>query len=319
MKNFVRMNIKMTDFMKRFVDKCKHACYFLKFLFICFIVMGLCNWILCLVRGLFCEENECEKFLSVYWGAMTAVATILMFTAAVKTVYYAKEAYNEAKKSNVESEKSRNYNTFYTMFTQLISIQTELFKEAHFNCTKKIFPLSLINKESVFHEFVRYYENRTKDTALSIDMIAKIWNDFYKHISCKYDFSKCFKYIYHEIDIILDFETKIKDYDGKDDSLRHYAQLVSGNMNKDELFCYFINLLVVFHENGIGTKEREAHLEFLVKYNFFQDICRVSRRGTHWQMMRRIREILREPELTKFADMIIINYYGQKEKNVSEN
>lgn len=234
----------------------------------------------------------------IFWSAMTAIATL-------GAVYYAYEAYNEAKKSNVESEKSRNYNAFYTMFTQLISIQTELFKEVRFNCTKKCFPLSWIKKESVFHNFVCYYENRTKDTDLSIDKIAIIWNDFYKHISRKYDFSKCFKYIYHEIDIILDFETKIKDYDKKDDSLRHYAQLVSGNMNKDELFCYFINLLVFFYENETDTEKREAHLNFLIKYDFFQDICRVGgKRGSHWEMMIRIGNILKENKLMKFVEMI---------------
>lgn len=248
----------------------------------------------------------------IFWSAMTAIATIAMVIATLGAVHYAKEAYNEAKKSNVESEKSnieseksRNYNAFYTMFTQLISIQAELFKEARFNCTKKCFPLSWIKKESVFHNFVCYYENRTKDTDLSIDKIAIIWNDFYKHISRKYDFSKCFKYIYHEIDIILDFETKIKDYDKKDDSLRHYAQLVSGNMNKDELFCYFINLLVFFYENETDTEKREAHLNFLIKYDFFQDICRVgSKRGSHWEMMIRIGNILKENKLMKFAEMI---------------
>ena len=291
---------------------------FLGGLMVLLLIISICYFIVHFFYGNSVEARDFVKstWQDIFWSAMTAIATIAMVIATLGAVHYAKEAYNEAKKSNVESEKSnieseksRNYNAFYTMFTQLISIQAELFKEARFNCTKKCFPLSWIKKESVFHNFVCYYENRTKDTDLSIDKIAIIWNDFYKHISRKYDFSKCFKYIYHEIDIILDFETKIKDYDKKDDSLRHYAQLVSGNMNKDELFCYFINLLVVFHENGIGTKEREAHLEFLVKYNFFQDICRVSKRGAHWQMMGRIREILREPGLTKFADMIIINCY----------
>lgn len=219
-----------------------------------YIILGYIN---CLSNPLnihhkYCLHNLLEdQSISDCFNVLAAIGT---YTAAI----FAYIAYKE-------SLKSRKENTFNAMFTTLIAKQLEMFNGVPKN--NKLF----IQKTNPFKDFVYYFDSRLKmKPYCCIADITRIWNDYYtKKLSAPTHFSRCFKYVYNEINTIR------KENMDKDKN-RYYCELIQASMTKDELFCYLINLLVFFNRSPDALKNNEYNeLQTFIKDNlFFEDLCR---------------------------------------------
>lgn len=122
--------------------------------------------------------------------------------------------------------------------------------------------------------------------------VSCFWDDFNRWDivdSVSIDFKNYFKYIYHEINIVVSQPYEVLD----DDAKRRYIQLIQAQMNYDELFCYLINqveYLSYWERNQIGNKKKydraKKHVENLRKYGFFEELCKS--RSEYVDLVRRI-------------------------------
>ena len=206
-----------------------------------------------------------------------------------------------------ESLKSRRQNAFSDMFTQLLVMQKDIFTKKTLVTTDFIIgkqPQNAIQQKNIFWNFVEYYKVESEDKKLSLQQICDIWVGFYGIICEKSDFSQCFKYIYHEIDTILKNQDIFQNKEAKD----YYVKLIQATMNKDELFCYFINLLDFFHKHDFNDNRRK-HIELLQEAEFFSDICRLNDKDEYCKLMVGIKSALNPGNQLEsmFRDMIVTN------------
>lgn len=109
--------------------------------------------------------------------------------------------------------------------------------------------------------------------------VGDFWENFNDDIGneASIDFRNYFKYIYHEINIVVSQPDEVLD----DDAKRRYIQLIQAQMNYDELFCYLINQIEYlgrFERNYIGSSEMarlaDEHVRNLLRYRFFYELCK---------------------------------------------
>lgn len=122
--------------------------------------------------------------------------------------------------------------------------------------------------------------------------VVRFWYDFNQlsiQESVSIDFKNYFKYIYHEINIVVNQPDEVLN----DNSKRNYIQLIQAQMNYDELFCYFINQVEYLsywrtHRtiNEATFNEAITHAANLRSYGFFYELCK-SRSG-HVNLVRDI-------------------------------
>lgn len=212
-------------------------------------------------RYIDCSNNS----MSIFWTAQTALATITMAIVTLTAVRYAKKAYDE-------SIKARKENTFNAMFTTLIAKQLELFREVPNN--RRCF----IQDVNPFKDFVLYIESVLNSKPEYTKNITVIWNNYYEQeLSAASEFSRCFKYVYNEINTVRKVNLD-------EEKNRYYCGLIQSSMTKDELFCYLINLLVIFDEPGVSVEKKAEYEElqkFILKNHFFEDLCRGRDRHKH--------------------------------------
>lgn len=147
-----------------------------------------------------------------------------------------------------QSLKMRKNSAFNALFTQLMENHKEVFA----------------NKKRCSDFYVMLYNKL--DDVRNIRDLCDIWgayNDSMKSDSVK--FSHAFKFVYHEVITVLDDDT-INDL-----SKRRYIGIIQAMMNKDELFCYLVNLLQHF-ENY--PEDDNDYREQLKQYHFFDDLLR---------------------------------------------
>lgn len=167
----------------------------------------------------------------------------------------------------------------------------------------------------IFQYCVKYFEKNYisfETTATSSDKltpsavdedISTLWDDFNKKNNIKdvsVDFKNYFKYIYHEINIIVCQQDEVLN----DNARQNYVQLIQAQMNYDELFCYFINQVeYLIHwrkiRSGRIPDNVVRHAENLRCYKFFEELCR-SRSG-HVPLIRNVME------KHKFEVLMLIN------------
>lgn len=109
--------------------------------------------------------------------------------------------------------------------------------------------------------------------------ISSLWDDFNKGDNIKdvsVDFKNYFKYIYHEINIIVCQQDEVLN----DNAKQNYVQLIQAQMNYYELLCYFINqveYLSYSKSNQCKNKDiyerAETYAANLKKYAFFRELC----------------------------------------------
>lgn len=135
--------------------------------------------------------------------------------------------------------------------------------------------------------------------------IGNFWEDFNDDIGneASIDFKNYFKYIYHEINIVVSQPDEVLN----DNAKRNYIQLIQAQMNYDELFCYFINQVEYLYYwrthstiNEATYNEAITHAENLLEYGFFYELCK-SRSG-HVNLVRDISRYNNE-EVSRLIDV----------------
>jgi len=99
--------------------------------------------------------------------------------------------------------------------------------------------------DDVFTSFFNYYKTQHHTLIPSPDKgasstITDVWDKYVSNLKEEAKFSNCFKYVYYEIKTVLDEDSLTLE------ERKHYIGIIQANMNYDELFCYFINLLQHF-------------------------------------------------------------------------
>lgn len=147
-----------------------------------------------------------------------------------------------------ESIQSRKNSAFNALFSQLIANHKDIFAE-----------------KDLTTGFYTYYIDERRHVT-TIGGLVDVWNGYKVHIG--YDksvrFSHAFKYVYHEVVTVLTDDT----IDRR--QKRHYIGIIQSLMNKDELFCYLVNLLQHFEQ----YPDDEDYREQLKQYGFFDDLLR---------------------------------------------
>ena len=187
-----------------------------------------------------------------------------------------------AYKAFKQSQKARRYASFETVFAQMLAIQRSFFDNRYVNLTplkdksdkiyidfrSKQFDVKIDVKHPVTQSFAEYYKKiyeNYKDTEFSLDNLKIIWGTFVRNLVYEEYFNNCFKYIYNVINLIVQNEEL------SDEEKTAYVERVQALLNKNEMFCYLINLLSFYSMEGL-TKSR--YINTLKKYGFFDDLFR---------------------------------------------
>lgn len=147
------------------------------------------------------------------------------------------------------------------MFKKVILLNESLCKDPIICTTRG-------NNQDAFSYFYLYLEVSC-DQCKNLCDLCNIWDNYMNSITCKVQYSHCFKYLYHEIKTVL----SQSDHVLKAKNKRYYIGIIQSYLNYDELFCYLINLIQHYHR--VGIKDNEEDNEFkkaLLNYNFFGDL-----------------------------------------------
>lgn len=137
----------------------------------------------------------------------------------------------------------------------------------------------------------RRISDNVRITIINRINIRQFWRCFNRIIGLEasIDFKNYFKYIYHEINIVVSQLDEVLN----DNAKRNYIQLIQAQMNYDELFCYFINQVEYLsywrthrERNEAAYNEAITHAANLRSYGFFYELCK-SRSG-HVNLVRDI-------------------------------
>lgn len=174
-----------------------------------------------------------------------------------------------------QSIKARFYTSFENLYSSLLAQQRSLFESSCIIQTllkpnptlttminRNYFYFDVKTDQPVTTNFCRCYSNialALSGQTFDFPTISRIWSDFVSQLVYRANFLNCFKFLYNIIDTIE--ESELSD---KDKAL--YMERTQALLNQDELFCYYINLIV--STGGYNQK----HLATLRKYNFFRDL-----------------------------------------------
>ena len=174
-----------------------------------------------------------------------------------------------------QSIKARLYTSFENLYASLLEQQRNLFENSCVSQTllKPNPTLTILINRTDFHfnievdqpvttNFCRCYSNIAKACSgqtFDFPTISKIWDDFGSQLVYRANFLNCFKFLYNIIDTI-----EASELSDRDKAL--YMERTQALLNQDELFCYYINLIV--STGGYNQK----HLATLRTYNFFKDL-----------------------------------------------
>ena len=195
------------------------------------------------------------------WAAISGIASLIMGILAFLAWR--------------QSIKARFYSSFETLYASLLAQQRNLFENSCVSQTllKPNPTLTILINRTDFHfnievdqpvttNFCRCYSNIAKACSgqtFDFPTISKIWDDFGSQLVYRANFLNCFKFLYNIIDTI-----EASELSDRDKAL--YMERTQSLLNQDELFCYYINLIV--STGGYNQK----HLATLRKYNFFKDL-----------------------------------------------
>lgn len=148
----------------------------------------------------------------------------------------------------LESNKTRKNSAFNALFAQLMANHKEAFSR------KKWY-------SGFYDRFIR-----RMDDVRTIRDLCDLWREYSDGLpNDGVEFSHSFKYVYHEVVTVL------KDTTIDDAAKRHYIGIIQSLMNKDELFCYLVNLLQHFENYPDESNDYRRQLR---EHHFFDDLLR---------------------------------------------
>lgn len=198
------------------------------------------------------------------WAAISGIASLIMGILAFLAWR--------------QSIKARLCTSFENLYASLLAQQRNLFESSYIirtllktghtqdTVTTVIngtdYSVNIEKRHSKQLNFCNYYSdvaNAHKGQTFDFPTISKIWDDFVSQLVYRANFLNCFKFLYNIVDTI-----EASDLSDKDKAI--YMERTQALINQDELFCYYINLIV--STGGYNQK----HLATLRKYNFFKDL-----------------------------------------------
>ena len=216
-----------------------------------------------------------------------------------------------AWRAYLQSKKTRRSAAFSMLFAQLMANHRAVFGNEELKHTT-LRPNSECNKfsidenDDVFINFTKYYLSkhesickRGENSELTYELIDKTWADYVNSIKEESEFSHCFKYVYHEIRTVM-YENN--GYSLDDNDWIHYMGVIQANMNYDELFCYFINLLQHF---GRIANKREIYNDWKKEDLVFLDGLKKSCFFNNLQERHDSKYLSAMKDLKKYGDSLV--------------
>lgn len=155
-------------------------------------------------------------------------------------------------------------NSFDTLFSQLFAHHIKLYE--------KIQDAHVSEKDNIF----LYYCREIKESIIDENGLNALWRsyiDINKGDKVKYENLKnYFKYIYHEIDIIREYE---KEGILTRAMAKKYVLLIQAQMNNYELLCYLLNQLEYYYfgkKGKVDQEHQEKYYKYLKRNDFFKDL-----------------------------------------------
>lgn len=108
---------------------------------------------------------------------------------------------------------------------------------------------------------------------MGVNSIPDFWKRYNNNIGLypSADFKNYFKYIHREVSCIMHNSKDILEPEDQ----KRYVKLIEGQMNNDELFCYFINQLEYWISHKY-EKEVDEYANYLKDNEFFKEICLIE-------------------------------------------
>lgn len=228
------------------------------------------------------KEVSCISTDMSDWGDFaTCVGTLV----AIVSIYFVYKAF-------ISQVTATRIASFDTTFTQIFA-QHHVLYEKVIQHNFIYFPMfcslpRFVNRNNNIFSLCRNEYIRASSRGIHI---VDFWDEFNRKIGLfvSVDFKNYFKYIYHEIDVVVSQDDEVLSVDNR---LR-YIQLIQAQMNYDELLCYFINqveyLIYWNDENRASTINGQRaiqHAENLQRLGFFNELCKS--RSRHRDIVRNI-------------------------------
>lgn len=218
-------------------------------------------------------SNEIER-----WGDF---ATFFGGIFALISMYLAYRAFT----SQVNASKRTSFDaTFTQMFAQHKILYDKAASHNIVTCSVGGFIYYILGmNRNIFTACREEYER-------SYESAPDFWVRFNSMIELEasIDFKNYFKYIYHEINIIVCQQDEVLN----DNAKQNYVQLIQAQMNYDELLCYFINQVEYLNywksKNKDIYERAETYAENLRKYAFFRELC--ENRSKNVNLVRKIKD-----------------------------
>lgn len=221
-------------------------------------------------QGELCRVRT-DTLISTKMGDWGGFATCLTSIFALMSVYL---AFRALRSQTIAARRA----SFDATFTQIFAQHNILHRKVtqHNILCKKITLLNIViarcrakNTSNLFTMCREAFKNEylIKESKISISDFRKKYNSSIG-LSSSADFKNYFKYIHREVSFVM--------YNSKDilepKDQKRYVKLIEGQMNNDELFCYFINQLEfwISHKN---EEEVNKYANYLKDNEFFKEIC----------------------------------------------
>lgn len=212
-----------------------------------------------------------DTLISTKMGDWGGFATCLTSIFALMSVYL---AFRALRSQTTAARRA----SFDATFTQIFAQHNILYRKVtqhNILCKKITLPDIIIShcrakNDSNLFTMCReafYNEYLIRKSKISISVFRKKYNTSIG-LSSSADFKNYFKYIHREVSFVM--------YNSKDilepKDQKRYVKLIEGQMNNDELFCYFINQLEywISHKN---EEEVKKYANYLKDNEFFKEIC----------------------------------------------
>ena len=211
--------------------------------------------------------------LFVGWYTMSSIstkiadwadfATCLTALFALISIYLAYRAFmgqvNASRRASFDA-------TFTQIFAQHNTLRARVI--SHKNSSILSF---FYQEKNVFTRCVNLFYQRGDAT------VWDFWNHFNRNVignTVSIDFNNFFKYIYHEVNVVIQANNVLDP-----NTQTQYIHLIQAQMNNDELFCYLINQISHYHNiqsrnNNIELDRTRIYAEKLKEYDFFREISK---------------------------------------------
>lgn len=199
-----------------------------------------------------------------FWASISGIASLIMgilaFLAWRQSIHARLYASFENLYASLLAQQRNLFESSYIIQTLLKTGPTKDTVTTVINGTD--YSVNIETRRSIAVSFCNYYSdvvNAHKGQTFDFPTISIIWDDFVSQLVYRANFLNCFKFLYNIIDTI-----EASDLSDKDKAI--YMERTQALINQDELFCYYINLIV--STGGYN----QIHLATLRKYNFFKDL-----------------------------------------------